>query len=326
MYDVRMRTIALEEHMTTPDIVKTAQMSNTGASPAFMKSLQAKLLDVGEGRIADMDAAGIDLQVLSVSANTVDKLDPASANALVRDANDRMAAAVQAHPDRFAAFATLALQQPDHAAVELDRCVRQLGFKGVMLNGTANGQFLDHPRFTPIFEAAQILDIPIYLHPAPPPRPVMDAYYSGLPGSLGFFLSTAGWGWHVETGMHSLRLIITGVFDRFPQLKMILGHMGENLPFSIARAEMVMGRGTANLKRSIREYFCEHFYLTTSGYFSTPPFLCMQQVVGIDRILFSVDYPFSPNTLGRGFLNNLAVSPEDMEKITHRNAEKLLKL
>ena len=326
MYDVRMRIVALEEHMTTPDIVKAAQMAETGASPAFMQSLQAKLLDVGAGRIADMDAAGIDMQVLSLAANTVDKLEAASAKALVRDANDRMAAAVQAHPDRFAAFATLALHEPESAAQELERCVRRLGCKGVMLNGTANGQFLDHARFTPIFEAAQTLDVPIYLHPAPPPKAVMEAYYSSLPGSLGFFLSTAGWGWHVETGMHSLRLMITGVFDRFPKLRIILGHMGENLPFSIARAEMVFGRGAAHLKRSIGEYFREHFYLTTSGYFTLPPFQCMQQVVGMDRILFSVDYPFSPNEQGREFLDSLGVSPEDREKIAGRNAEKLLKL
>jgi len=321
-----MRTIALEEHITTPDIVKAAQMSMSGAVPAFLQAMSAKLLDVGEGRIADMDAAGIDMQVLSVSANTVDKLDSATANELARDANDRMAAAVRAHPARFAAFATLALQEPDRAAAEFERCIHQLGFKGAMLNGTANGQFLDHPRFTPIFETAQALDVPIYLHPAPPPKPVMDAYYSGLPSSLGFILSTGAWGWHVETGMHSLRLIVGGVFDRFPKLKIIIGHMGENLPFSIARSEMALGRTATNLKRPVSEYFCEHFYLTTSGYFTMPPFLCMQQVVGIDRIMFSVDYPFSPNTLGRKFLDNLAVSPEDLEKIAHRNAEQLLKL
>jgi predicted TIM-barrel fold metal-dependent hydrolase len=326
VYDVRMRTITLEEHVTTPDLARAARMPNIGAAPAFMQAINAKLLDVGEGRIADMDAAGIDMQVLSVAVNTLDKLDSVTANDLARDANDRMAAAVRARPDRFAAFATLALHEPEEAAAEFERCVRQLGFKGVMLNGTANGQFFDNPRFTPIFETAQALDVPIYLHPAPPPKPVMDAYYGGLPGTLGFFLSTAGWGWHVETGMHCLRLIIAGVFDRFPRLKIIIGHMGENLPFSIARAEMVMGRATTNLKRSIGEYFREHFYLTTSGYFTTPPFLCMQQVVGIDRILFSVDYPFSSNTLGREFLDSLAVSPEDMEKLTHRNAEKLLKL
>ncbi len=321
-----MRTITLEEHITTPEMLKAAQMPVTGASAAFMQAMNAKLLDLGEGRIADMDAAGIDMQVLSVSANTVEKLDSAAANAVARDANDRMAAAVRAHPTRFAAFATLALHEPDKAAAELERCVRELGFKGVMLNGICNGNFLDHPRFTVLFEAATSLDVPIYLHPAPPPKPVMEAYYSGLPGSLGFMLSTAGWGWHVETGMHALRLILSGVFDRFPRLKIIIGHMGENLPFSIARAEMVLGRGASDLKRPIGKYFCENFYLTTSGYFTMPPFLCMQQVVGIDRILFSVDYPFSSNIDGRNFLDKLTLSPEDMEKFTHGNAEKLLKL
>lgn len=321
-----MRIITLEEHITTPEILKAARMPVTGASVAFMQAMNAKLLDVGEGRIADMDAAGISMQVLSVSANAVDTLDSASANAVARDANNRMAAAVRAHPTRFAAFATLALQEPDKAAAEFERSVRELGFKGAMLNGTCNGQFLDHPRFTPLFEAATALDVPIYLHPAPPPKPVMDAYYSGMPGGLGFMLATAGWGWHVETGMHSLRLILSGVFDRFPKLKIIIGHMGENLPFSIARAEMVLGRGVADLKRCVSEYFCENFYLTTSGYFSTPPFHCMKQVVGIDHIMFSVDYPFSANDVGRKFLDSLPLNPQEMEQFAHGNAEKLLKL
>ncbi len=320
-----MRIIALEEHITTPDIAAAARMPGTPASD-YLRSLGAKLLDVGDGRIADMDAAGIDLQVLSLSANTVDRLDSDAANALVRDANDRMAAAVQAHPGRFAAFATVALHEPEKAAAELERAVRQLGAKGLMLSGTFNGRFLDDPRFSPVFEAAQALDVPVYLHPAPPPPAVMEAYYSGLPGALGFFLATSGWGWHVETGMHSLRMIVTGLFDRFPRLKMIIGHMGENLPFSIARAEMAMGRGNPSLQRRISEYFCDNFWITTSGYFTNPPFLCALQVVGIDRILFSVDYPFSSNDQGRKFLDGLSISPDDMAKLTHRNAENLLKL
>jgi predicted TIM-barrel fold metal-dependent hydrolase len=299
-------------------------MAGAGAA---MQAIGVKLLDVDAGRIADMDAAGISMQVLSVSANTVDQLDPATAQALVRDANDRMAAATQAHPDRFAAFATLSLLDPSQAAKELERCVRQLGFKGVMLNGTVKGEFLDHSRFTPIFEAAQALDVPIYLHPAPPPKAVLDAYYSGLPSPLDFLLSTAGWGWHVETGLHCLRLMLAGIFDRFPKLKIVVGHMGEDLPFSIARAEMVFGtRGPGHLKRPLGEYFSEHFYVTTSGYFTAPPFLCALQVVGSDRLLFSVDYPFSPNTRGREFLDSLAISPSDREKIAHGNAERLLKL
>jgi predicted TIM-barrel fold metal-dependent hydrolase len=323
-----MRIITLEEHITTPAIVKSSSNDQGGGlmSNPFIQSLHAKLLDVGEGRLADMDASGISMQVLSISASQIDKMEPSAAHALARDANDVLAAAVKAHRDRFAAFATLALQGPEKAGAELERCVRQLGFKGVMVNGTINGQFLDDPKFTPFFEAAEALDVPIYLHPAPPPQSVMDAYFSGLPGQLGFALATAGWGWHVETGLHSLRLIITGIFDRFPRLKIIIGHMGENLPFSIARAQSVFERAALNLKRPFSEYFQDHFYLTTSGYFTTPPFLCMLQVVGADRILFSVDYPFSSNEVGRKFLDNLPITPEDIEKIAHRNAEKLLKL
>jgi predicted TIM-barrel fold metal-dependent hydrolase len=323
-----MRTITLEEHITTPEIIKASAEGQAGAPPAnaYIQSLHAKLLDTAAGRLADMDAAGIDLQVLSLSASPIDKMEPSAAHALARHTNDHLAAAVKSHPSRFAAFATVALQEPEKAAAEFERCVQKLGFKGLMINGTINGQFLDHPRFTPVFEAAQSLDVPIYLHPAPPPAAVMDAYFTGLPGQLGFFLSTAGWGWHTETGMHCLRLMITGLFDRFPKLKIIIGHMGEDLPFSIARAEAIFARGAKHLLRPLGEYFQEHFYLTTSGYFTTPPFLCALQVAGLDHILFSVDYPFSPNTVGRDFLNKLAISHEDMEKITHRNAEKLLKL
>jgi predicted TIM-barrel fold metal-dependent hydrolase len=323
-----MRIITLEEHITTPAIVKSSSSAQGAGflSNPYIQSLHAKLLDVGEGRLADMDASGISMQVLSISASLIDKMEPSAAHALARDANDVMAAAVKAHPDRFAAFATLALQEPEKAAVELERCFRQLGFKGAMVNGTINGQFLDDPKFIPFFEAAEALDVPIYLHPAPPPQPVMDAYFSGLPGQLGVALATGGWGWHVETGLHCLRLMITGIFDRFPKLKIIIGHMGENLPFSMARAQSVFERTALNLKRPFSEYFQDHFYLTTSGYFTTPPFLCMLQVVGADRILFSVDYPFSTNAVGRKFLDNLAISSEDLEKIAHGNAEKLLKL
>jgi predicted TIM-barrel fold metal-dependent hydrolase len=323
-----MRIITLEEHITTPAIVNSSwnEQGDGLTSNPYILSLHENLLDVGERRLADMDASGISMQVLSISASLIDKMEPSAAHALARDANDVMAAAVRAHPDRFAAFATLALQEPEKAAVELERCIRHLGFKGIMVNGTVNGQFLDDPKFAPFFEAAEALDVPIYLHPAPPPKPVMDAYFSGLPGHLGFALATGGWGWHVETGLHSLRLILTGIFDRFPGLKIIIGHMGENLPFSIARAQAVFERAASNLKRPFSDYFHDHFYLTTSGYFTTPPFLCMLQVVGADRIMFSVDYPFSSNVAGRQFLDNLRISSEDIEKIAHRNAEKLLKL
>jgi predicted TIM-barrel fold metal-dependent hydrolase len=321
-----MRTVTLEEHFSTPDVVKATAHLQSGSRSNFVEVVRGKLLDMGESRIADMDAAGIDVQVLSLVNCGVDKLEPATATALVRDANDQLAAAVRTHPDRFAAFAALAVQDPKAAAAELERCVCKLGFKGALVHGTVNGVFLDQPQFAPLFETAQALDVPIYLHPTPAPPPVQEAYYGGLPGNTGFFLSTAAWGWHADLGMHCLRLIVSGLFDRLPKLKIIIGHMGEDLPFSIARADSILARGASHLQRRVSDYFYENFYITTSGYFTIPPLLCALQVVGADRILFSVDYPFSPNMEGRDFLNSLPVSPEDMEKIAHRNADRLLKL
>jgi predicted TIM-barrel fold metal-dependent hydrolase len=264
------------------------------------------------------------VQVLSLSGS-MDKLDPAMATTLARDSNDRLADAVRANPNRFAAFATLALQEPEKAAMEFERCVRQLGFKGALVYGTTDGQFLDHRRFTPLFEAAQALDVPVYLHPWLPPDDVRKAYYGGLPGDLGFILSTAGWGWHVETGAHCLRLIVSGLFDRLPRLKIIIGHLGEALPFYMARADVFLARSATRLQRRVSDYFHDHFYITTSGCFALPPFLCALQVVGADRMLFSVDYPYDSNETGRAFLNALPVSAEDLEKISHGNAERLLK-
>src|SRR5712691_2423276 len=321
-----MRIITLEEHISTPEFLEAMEKVWQGDPVVDMwRAHRDKLFDVGKDRIADMDAAGIDMQVLSLSGG-FDKLDPAFATVLARDTNDKLAVAVQAHPDRFAAFATLALQEPERAALEFQRCVQELGFKGALINGTSNGLFLDHPRFTPLFETAQALDVPVYLHPAPPPHEVKKAYYGGLPGNLGFVLSTAGWGWHVETGMHCLRLIVSGLFDRFPKLKIIIGHLGEALPYYIVRADAFLTQSTTHLKRRVPEHFHEHFYITTSGCFSLPPFLCALQVVGADRILFSVDYPYDSNIVGRAFLDALPVSAEDIAKISHGNAERLLKL
>jgi len=321
-----MRTITLEEHFATSEVLKATAHLQPAARNDFVKAVEAKLLDLGKSRIADMDAGGIDLQVLSLTNAGLDKLDGPAATALVREANDKLADAVRAYPQRFAGFAALALQEPEKAAAELERCVKKLGFKGTLLHGTVKGVFLDDARFTPVFEAAQALDVPVYLHPTLPPKAVQDAYFSGLPSQTGFFLSTAAWGWHVELGMHCLRLIVSGLFDHFPKLKIIIGHMGEDLPFSIARADSILSRDTKHLKRGVSEYFLEHFYITTSGYFTVPPLLCTLQVMGADRVLFSIDYPYSSNTVGRNFLNSLPVSAEELGKISHGNAERLLRV
>ena len=225
----------------------------------------------------------------------------------------------------------MALQEPEKAVREFERCVKALKFKGLIVIGTLNGIFLDDARFMPIFEAAQSLDVPIYIHPGFPPQPVRDAYYSGLPGNMGFGLSMAGYGWHAETGLHCLRLMLSGVFDRFPKLKIIVGHMGDHLPFNIDRADRVFGEMASEnsappFKRRVIDYFRENFYVTTSGYFDILPFLCALGVLGSDHVLFSVDYPYASNVAGREFLNTLPVGPEDLEKISHGNAERILKL
>jgi predicted TIM-barrel fold metal-dependent hydrolase len=317
-------TITLEEHFLTPDFQKA--IAPYIPFDPHMKAIHAKLLDIGGGRIADMDAGAVDLQVLSIAAMGMDKLDSATATALMHDANDQLASAVAANPTRFQGFANVDLTNPAEAAKELDRCIANLGFKGAMLNGLTGGAFLDDPRFTPLFEAAQALDLPLYLHPAPPPQAVYDSYFQGLPGQTGRMLSMAGWGWHVETGLHALRLIVSGLFDRFPAQQIVIGHLGEDLPYSLARAASVLGPAAKHLQRSIPEYFHKNFHVTTSGYFTQPPFLCALQVVGADRLLYSVDYPFSANTTGNDFLNALPVSPADRAKISHQNARSLLKL
>jgi predicted TIM-barrel fold metal-dependent hydrolase len=315
-----MRVITLEEHFTTGSVART-----TGATR--FADLQPKLLDLAAGRIADMDEAGIDLQLLSLVSSGIDALDAATATSLVRDVNDELASAVRAHPTRFAGFASLAWKDPHAAAAELDRCVTRLGFPGALVDGTTGGLFLDDPRFLPVFEAAAHLNVPIYLHPAPPPEPVRQAYFSGLPGDLGFLLSIAGWGWHAETGLHTLRLIVSGLFDRFPGLQLIIGHMGEGIPYALARSSGVLS-AAAHLRQPVAAYFQSNIHLTTSGYFTHPPLRCAMDVVGLDRLLFSVDYPFSSNMRGRTFLDSLGgvLSPEDMAKLSHSNAEALLRL
>jgi predicted TIM-barrel fold metal-dependent hydrolase len=290
--------------------------------------MQQRLVDVGVGRLADMDAAGIDVQVISatVSGSRLDTLDAATEVAVARDCNDELAAAVRSHPDRFAGLAMLPLQSPEAAAAELERCVARLGMKGALINGTTNGRFLDDPIFQPVLAQAEALDSPIYLHPAPPPPEVFRAYFSGLPEGVADRLATSSWGWHVETGLHSLRLIASGAFDRFPKLQIIIGHMGENLPFSLARADRTLSASATHLQRRPAEYFNANFSITPSGYFTVPPLLCALEVVGADRIIFAVDYPYSTLAEGRAFLDSAPISSPDREKIAHGNAERLLKL
>ncbi len=316
-----MRTIAIEEHFS----ISGPSFSETESH--YMAEVGRKLADLGEGRLADMDAAGIDVQVLSLSAvEGGGQSDAATASLRARDANDFLAESISRHSQRFAGFAAVALQDPERAAAELERCVTQLGFVGVMIDGTFDGQFLDNPRFEPVLAAAERLGVPIYLHPAPPPHSVYKAYYSGLPDVVAHALSIAGWGWHAEMGLHSLRLVVSGVFDRFPKLQVIIGHMGEFIPYCLARSDLLLSRAASHLKRKVSDYFRANFHFTTSGYFTIPPLLCALMVFGPEQILFAVDYPYSPNAAGRTLLNSAPISPAALEMISHGNAERLLKL
>ncbi len=318
------RLITLEEHFSTPDYLRATRPF----TPALATSptLEAKLLDLGEGRLAAMDEGGVDLQVLSLAATGQESLAPEDASALVRDANDTAFAATQRYPDRLRMFASLALKQPVAAARELARGVEKMRCVGGFINGTEGGSFLDDLRYTPIFEAAEALGVPIYLHPTPPSAAIQHAYFSNLPEQSGYYLSTAAWGWHAELGMHCLRMILAGTFDRFPRLKVLIGHMGEDLPFSLLRAQDGLPRAVTRLKRTVSEYFQDHFYVTTSGYFSGAPFQCAMQTVGADRLLYSVDYPYRDNAAGARFLQGVLAAPSDLAKLTHGNAERLLKL
>jgi predicted TIM-barrel fold metal-dependent hydrolase len=325
-----MRTIAIEEHFLAAgfrEVMKRGASSRGGsANVAFGAEQQAKLADLGATRLKDMDAGGIDLQVISHAVSGIVPLPDSESVGLARAANDQLAAAVAAHPDRFAGFATLPMTDPEAAADELERAVRSLGFKGAMINGTTSGRFLDDPSFLPILERAVTLDVPIYIHPGVPPAAVREAYYSGFDRAVNFSLSTASWGWHSEVGIHALRLILAGVFDRLPALQIIIGHMGEMIPFMLARINNVLTPMAKHLQRTVPEYFLQNFYITTSGFFTDPPLLLSLQTVGADRIIFSVDYPFSTNEQGRVFLESASISPADKEKISHLNAERLLKL
>ena len=318
-----MRTIALEEHFWTPEL---AAPPGTGPLAMWGQRADDRLRDLGQGRLADMDAGGIDLQVISHVAPAAQGLAGAEGIARAREANDRLAGAVRAHPDRFAGFATLPTADPRAAADELDRAIADLGLIGALVNSTlgSNGAFLDDVRFAPLLGRFERLDVPLYLHPAPPSEALRAALYQGLPPAVAGRLATGAWGWHAEAGLHLLRMIATGVFDRHPGLRLIAGHCGEMLPFMLDRIDAMLPVGSMALKPS--EYFRRNIWVTTSGLFSLPPVLCTVQVLGVDRVLFSVDYPFGDNAAGRALLDALPLAPAEVAKIAGGNAERVLGL
>jgi len=331
--EVLMRVVALEEHFVRPDLVARIDQTtiaergwpiNADNQPAAMKR-DAPLEDVGDGRIAALDEAGITVQVLSSATPGPELLDPEAGIAFARDYNDGLAATVAEHPDRYAGFATLPVTAAA-AADELERCVREFGFVGTMINGTTNGKFLDAPDFEPILARAEALDVPIYVHPNLLVPGVFDRYYSGLPGTTGFTASMSAWGWHSETAVHILRLVLSGALDRHPQLKIIIGHMGEGLPVMLDRFDDKLTAETNYLSRTVRQTILDQVWITTSGIFNVPAFISTMMTFGIDRIMFSVDYPYADNAKAMEFLRAIPTSPADRLGVASGNADRLLKL
>ena len=334
-----IKRIAVEEAFVTDDIANEwkkvlasrfvepgfRMMGNTilGSDPGA-RAVHARLVDVGAGRIAQMDADGIDVAVLSLTSPGVQVFDAVTATRLATDANDVLAAAVAAHPTRLAALAAVAPQHPPGAAKELERAAQRLHMKGFLVNSHTHGEYLDDAKFAPIFEAAQALDMPLYLHPREPSPAMVGPF-------LDHGLYFAGWGFAVETATHALRLIMGGVFDAFPKLRIVLGHMGEGLPFWLQRIDnryqlQVKIGAVKKLPRLPSEYFFENFVITTSGVMSAPALRLSIEVLGVERIMFAADYPYESVAEGVQFMDTVALTDAQRHAIYAGNAERVFKL
>jgi 2,3-dihydroxybenzoate decarboxylase len=317
-----VKKIALEEHFWIDGFPHTARTGATLFEPWFIDSITAQLPDFSELRIQAMDKAGIDVAVLSlVSPGIQTERDGARAVTEARRANDALAAEIQKSPRRFAGFAHLAMQDPTAAAAELERSVRHLGFKGALINGHTNGEYLDDEKYLPFWETVQDLDIPIYLHPAH--MPVRPVVFEGYPA-----LDAAMWGWTAETGGHALRLVLSGLFDRLPKLKVILGHLGEGLPYFLWRIDsrFRIRRPKVKLEKSPSDYIRQNIYVTTAGSCQPEALVCAMKSMGVERVMFSVDYPLEDCQEAAEFIETAPISQSEREAICWGNAAQLLRL
>jgi predicted TIM-barrel fold metal-dependent hydrolase len=319
-----MRIIALEEHFIMPSdgLPPGAHHGNDRQLRTGIDS-GTELLDLGERRIAAMNDAGIDVQVLSLNQPGCQALDATTAVPKARDANDYLSEKIAAYRSRFAGLAAVPTADPAAAAVELERAVTRLGFKGAMINGHTEGRFLDDHKYWDIFECAEALGVPIYLHPRNPHPDAMATYFKGYEE-----LAFAAWGFALDTCSHFLRLVFAGVFDRYPRLTFILGHMGEGLPFWLHRADdhTRIAAQRRGLKKTLSEYLTENLVITCSGNFSVPAMVCSVMALGADNVMFAVDWPYESNVAGVQFLRNLPLAADVIEKIAHRNAARILGL
>jgi 2,3-dihydroxybenzoate decarboxylase len=337
-----MKKIAIEEHFTTEehldgltaiveekypvmDVIQEEKILFYEVPflvPSRREETVNRLLDIGEARVKQMDEDGIDMQVLSLVSPGVQVFDAPKGTTMAKEINDQLSEAVSQYPERLAGFATIAPQDPREAAAELERAVKDLKLKGACINSHTKGEYLDEKKYWVIFEQAEKLGVPIYIHPRVP-SPDMVKPFLDYP-----MLSTAMIGFAVEVSLHALRLISSGLFDQFPRLNIILGHLGEALPYWLWRLDNIYKRNAVreHLKKAPSEYFKDHFFVTTSGMFWQPPLNCSQQALGAEKILFAVDYPLESNEVAVKFMEDVSLSESDKEKICHLNAEALFGL
>lgn len=332
---VDYRRIATEEAWGPPEMFRMyLDLIENGAltDPGFVSMwgrfvrntrLIGQLQDIGEKRIRDMDAAGIDRMVLSLTAPGVQIFDAATANSLAASTNDQLAEAIRKHPDRFAGLAAVAPQDPKAAAKEMERGIRKLGLNGVIINSHTKGEYLDDPRYWEIFEAAQALDAAIYLHPqTPPPNMVMPYLARGFERAI--------MGFAHELSLHVLGLMTGGVFDRFPNLKIVIGHGGEGLPYMLYRIDYMYENARYPFMKKVRklpsEYMKENIYITTSGLPWAPAITMAISVLGIDRVLYAMDYPYEYVPEEVAMTDNFPIGEVEKRKLFQLNAERVFKL
>ena len=334
--DQTIKRIAIEEAFVTQEIAdEWAKILAQGApgEPGFRKMgetiladspgtriVHQRLVDLGERRIADMDAMGIDMQVISITSPGVQVFEAELATSLAHQANDRLSEAIKAHPDRFAGLAAVAPQDPNAAAKEIERAVQQLGLKGFLINSHTFGEYMDDVKYWPIFESAEANDAPFYLHPRPPAPSMIEPF-------LDYGLFFAGWGFTIETATHALRLIMSGVFDKFPKLKIILGHMGEGLPYWLQRLDnryllQVKIGAVPEMPKLPSQYFRDNFVITTSGVASHPALRHALDVLGPDAIMFAADYPYESVEEAVEFMDTAPISEDDRRKIYQNQCRK----
>lgn len=333
----KYRLIATEEAFTIPEQADAFRRVAAGAysNPdldmwrSFLvpdsdaPPLLRRLHDLEDERIEIMNRSGVDMHVLSLTSPGVQMFDPDTATSLATTANDRLAEVTQKHPDRFAGLASFAPQDPKRAAKEIDRAINKLKLNGLVVNSHTNGEYLDDKKFWPIFEAATAAKAAIYIHPR------------NMPDSCAFMLDAdvnlagAIWGFQMETGLHAMRLIVGGVFDQFPDLKIVLGHMGEALPYWPYRIDYMYKAytsGKGKLKKMPSQYLKDNFLITTSGMNTHAVLKYCAEVLGSDNIMFAIDYPYQESEESANFMNSAPLSPEDCEKIAHGNAEKFFNI